>query len=361
MKPELRVFITDCEGPISKNDNAYELMSRFVPKGDRIFTLISRYDDFLADIVKKPSYKAGDTLRLILPFLKAYGATNQLLKKYSSQIILLVPGANETLKVLNNLMPSFIVSTSYEQYIYSLCEIIGFPKTNTYCTKLNLDKFTIPPDEVKKLKIFAEEISRMPMIEIPHGAYSINSLPEESRVTVQRLDEIFWKEIFNMKAGEMLKEVNPIGGLEKTNSVKDIAERTKVEISDVMYVGDSITDVEPFRFVRRAGGLTVSFNGNCYAVREAEIAVMSYHTRITTMLAAIFNRFGKQKVLDLVENWSLEALKSACKPLFFGKIERLIEEPLKIEKITIDNMERITSESSVFRKTLRGEAVAKLG
>ena len=139
MKTGRRVFITDCEGPISKNDNAFELMSRIVPRGDRLFTLISRYDDVLADVVKKSGYKAGDTLKLILPFLEAYGATNELLKEYSSQNILLVPGADETLRFINNLMPSFIVSTSYEQYITSLCDIIGFPKENTYCTKLNID------------------------------------------------------------------------------------------------------------------------------------------------------------------------------------------------------------------------------
>ena len=73
MKQEDAVFITDCEGPISKNDNAFELTCHFIPDGDRFFTLISRYDDIQADIVKRPGYKPGDTLKLILPFLKAYG------------------------------------------------------------------------------------------------------------------------------------------------------------------------------------------------------------------------------------------------------------------------------------------------
>ena len=181
MKKELRVFITDCEGPISKNDNAFELTSRIVLKGDRLFSLISRYDDVLADIVKKPGYKAGDTLRLILPFLKAYGATNKLLKEYSSQNVLLVPGADETLRFVHNIMPSFIVSTSYEQYITSLCDIIGFPKSNTYCTKLNIDKYQLSTEEAVKLKTVCEKISLMPMIEVPDGAVSVDDLPNESR------------------------------------------------------------------------------------------------------------------------------------------------------------------------------------
>ena len=115
-----RIFVTDCEGPISKNDNAFELTSYFVPNGDKFFALISKYDDVLADVFKKPGYKAGDTLRLILPFLKTYGATNKKIREYSSKNILLVPGALDTLQFVRDLTSSFIVSTSYEQYISCL-------------------------------------------------------------------------------------------------------------------------------------------------------------------------------------------------------------------------------------------------
>ena len=85
-----RVFVTDCEGPISKNDNAFELAKSFVQDGDSFFALISKYDDVLADVVKKPTYKAGDTLRLILPFLKVYGATDNQIRDFVITVIILV-------------------------------------------------------------------------------------------------------------------------------------------------------------------------------------------------------------------------------------------------------------------------------
>ena len=77
-----RAFISDCEGPISKNDNALEIMSHFVPNGDKIFAVTSRYDDALADILKRAGYKAGDTLKLVLPFLKAYDVTDRKIREY---------------------------------------------------------------------------------------------------------------------------------------------------------------------------------------------------------------------------------------------------------------------------------------
>jgi energy-converting hydrogenase A subunit R len=65
-----KAFVSDCEGPISKNDNAFELTAHYVPNGDNLFTVISRYDDVLADVLKRPGYKAGDTLSLYCPFLR---------------------------------------------------------------------------------------------------------------------------------------------------------------------------------------------------------------------------------------------------------------------------------------------------
>ncbi|NLB76264.1 MAG: hypothetical protein GX799_07345, partial [Crenarchaeota archaeon] len=69
------IIFSDCEGPIAKNDNAYELCAHFIPDGDKFFANISKYDDVLAAVLHKPGYTSGSTLKLILPFLKAYDVT----------------------------------------------------------------------------------------------------------------------------------------------------------------------------------------------------------------------------------------------------------------------------------------------
>ena len=358
-----RIFVTDCEGPISKNDNAFELTSHLVLNGDQFFALISKYDDVLADVVKKPGYKAGDTLRLILPFLKAYGATNGQIKEYSSRNILLVPGAGDTLRFVKDIMPSFIVSTSYEQYISSLCNLIGFPYDNVYCTKLDIDKYEMDEKEASKLRKIREEISAMEMIEIPENARSVHDFSKRDQETVRRLDEIFWEEIPKMESGKMLKEVNPVGGYEKAKAVQDIVEKLDSRLDKVMYVGDSITDVPPFQLVRKNGGLTISFNGNEYAIREAEIAVLSGNTIVTSVLAEVFSRVGKDHVIKLVEEWSPSGLKKYCAtPMLRETMLKLYPHAFPhVEMITANNRERLKKESSAFRKTVRGEAIGKLG
>ncbi|MEM2643688.1 MAG: hypothetical protein QW502_01180 [Candidatus Bathyarchaeia archaeon] len=358
----MRIFVTDCEGPVSKNDNAFELSSWLIPKGDRFFTLISRYDDVLADIVKRPGYKAGDTLKLIVPFLKAYGATNGLMKKFSMETLLLVPGAGDTLGYIRSIMPTFIVSTSYEPYIDALCDAIGFPKENVYCTKINIDKYELSSDEAERIKALREEIVEMPMIEIPPSAKSLGDLPLETQRVIKRLDEIFWREISQMKIGLALREINPIGGYEKARAVKEIASIFGRDLSSIIYVGDSITDVEPFRLVRNNGGLTVSFNGNQYAIREAEIAVLSHHTIVLAVLAEQFRKFGKEHVLSLAENWDISVLEDYCSPPLLERLRSLYPERAPwVERITPKNMERLMHESTAFRKTVRGEAIGTLG
>jgi len=358
-----RIFISDCEGPISKNDNAFELASKFIPQGERLFTLISRYDDVLADVVKREGYKAGDTLKLILPFLKAYDVTNETMREYSSRNILLIPGAKEMLGFIRSFMQAFIVSTSYEQYMRALCETVNFPFENVYCTRLDLGKYKVSEEEKARLKQLRQEMIKLPIPEIPKNTQSLKDFPKKLQQTVERLDEIFWKDIDSMEIGKTLEEVNPVGGSEKAAAVKEIATKFKAHFQNVMYVGDSITDVEAFKLVRNGGGLTISFNGNNFAVREAEVAVLSENTVVTAVFADVFNRFGKAQVMNLIKEWKTSTIEkfSLYQPLEKCFLKLCRRKLPRVELVTSHNVEKLMRDSTAFRRSVRGEAIGRLG
>jgi len=356
------IFVTDCEGPISKNDNAFELADKLIPEGAALFTLLSKYDDVQADLIKRSGYRAGDTLKLIRPFMKAFGATNQLLERLSAEEVILVPGAKETLILMRNLMPSFIVSTSYEQYIQALCRLTDFPTSNVYCTKLNLDVFRIPSWEIEKLKSWASELAKLPPPTIPVGARSITDLEGQYQGIVRYLDEIFWSRMQEMAAGRIIRDVRPIGGAEKVEAVKDIIEKNSSEPRQVIYVGDSITDSASLRYVKERQGLAISFNGNEYAIREAEFAVLSENTLAISILGVAFNNGGKEAVRRLVSNWSYESVRKVCGEQLHALTEKVYRVKLpQVEAITETNKDRLTKESCDFRKRVRGAAVGCLG
>ncbi len=358
-----RIFISDCEGPISKNDNAFELATNFIPNGDSLFANISKYDDVLADVLQKPGYSAGSTLKLILPFFKAYGVTDKQMEDFSANNIVLIANSQTTLNHVQAIAHAFIVSTSYQHYIKALCRALNFPYKNTYCTKVTLDKCAITPQEKDCLKKIAQEITQMHLIDIPQDAKTLKDFSHGDQAAITRLDEIFWSEIPKMFIGKFLVDVVTVGGEQKAEAIHDAAKRSGADLADVMYVGDSITDVEAFKLVRANGGLTVSFNGNIYAVKNAEAAVMSENSLVTAVIADLFCRFGKEKTISAVESWSYDILKkSGVNDVLLRQFSGLYADALpKAQIVTAQNMESLIKESSEFRKKVRGVEVGGLG
>lgn len=356
----VRQFVTDCEGPVSKNDNAFELTEHFIPDGGRFFAIVSRYDDILSGVLQRPGYQAGDTLKLIVPFLKAYGVTQKSIQGFCRENLLLVPGAKETLSAILNRMETFIISTSYSPYIDTLCSTIRFPRERVYCTLLDIDRYSIDEEEILWLQRTSTEVSGMTMPEIPQDALSLEEIPDESRKTIQRLDEIFFNQIPAMASGMILKDVKPIGGEEKAKAIEASLASTGLSLRDVLYVGDSITDVQAFCLVRENGGVSVSFNGNGYAIRTAEVAIVSGHTGVLALLAGFFEKEGKEGVLALVDRWGEDKTKEKLSE--FPEGSTISSETLQVmARITRENQKALSIESEAFRSKLRGEKIGGLG
>ena len=358
-----RFFATDCEGPISKNDNALELAGHFLPRGELFFSRVSRYDDFLADVEKRPGYRAGDTLKLILPFFKAFGVTEKDMEEFSRDHILLLPRAQETLNYISSLMPCYIISTSYTPYIRALCRAIGHPEEKAFSTAAPLDQFPILPLEEDQLKELEEEIAALPLFDWPADARSLEDLGAQDRKCIERLNRIFWEDIASWGIGRLLTEITPVGGEEKALALKKIAAIHNLPLSQAFYAGDSITDVQVFREVNRAGGLTLAINGNAYAVREARMACLSANSLPLAILAETFLREGPEGTLASAGQWERDILASQgvrlewLDALFPGNGSPATE----LYDLTEENREEISRKSTRFRKEVRGERIGGLG
>jgi energy-converting hydrogenase A subunit R len=166
-----------------------------------------------------------------------------------------------------------------------------------------------------------------------------------------------------MQIGQIYSGVNPVGGIEKAEAIRDVVRRLPTTLREVMYVGDSITDKEAFRLVKKNDGLAVSFNGNRYAIENADIAVMSRDSQVTAAIAETFLRSGKVGTLDLVANWDRRTLE---KTLVNDTLKKrfLRTHPRELPKTTIittENMGELAKESSLFRSKIRGEIAGRLG
>ena len=146
-------FITDCEGPLTLNDNAFEIADNFIENGGELFKILSLYDDYLVDIVKKQNYKAGNTLKLILPFFVVENLSNDDMVEFSKNNICSVNDSKFLLKYLNGAMNTYIVSTSYGQYIEAVSNYMDVPFENTFYTNVDVDCLELNEDEIQKIRL----------------------------------------------------------------------------------------------------------------------------------------------------------------------------------------------------------------
>lgn len=376
-----KVFITDCEGPLTLNDNAYELADEFIEDGGKLFKIISRFDDYLVEDVKLENYHAGDTLKLIVPFYKLAGLTNEKMIKFSRENIYLVDGSDDTLRFANELIDSFIVSTSYGQYIEALCNYIDFPFQNTYHTQLDVDGATNFNSFDKKLDNVSSTTNNSQTIvgdKSPKFIEELKKVDEFRKIILEHGDEneddfnvlydIFFKEFPKLEINKYIESVKTVGGKGKQIAVEDIVERFGLESGSIIYMGDSITDVEPLQYARDNGGLSVSFNGNEYPLNVAEIAVISDHTIVSSILIDLHSRFDKEYVLDFIREYSQKGPNAAFEDFEvdyslveeFEKVFYNKEAPI-IEIITDDNRDYLLKLSKEMRNSIRGKDIGGLG
>ncbi len=341
-----KLFVTDCEGPLTINDNAYELSKEFIPDGDKLFEIISNYDDILADEIKKENYNAGTTLKFIIPFLLAYGVDNQKSKDFAKKTLKIVKESNFLLSRALNNINSYIISTSYEQYIESLCDLMNFPLKNTFYTKVDLDSFNLTTEESEKIKKLKDKIIS---------------------ADFDMIDNIFTNEIPSMNIGKQIETISTVGGSGKQLALLEIIKKNKTTPNNVMYVGDSITDVEPLKYIKENNGLSVSFNGNEFALKAADIAIIADNTSSTLLLLDLYFRFNTDYVKQFVDGFNIDVertlneFKCNLEVLNnFKEIYKKKELPL-IQRITDDNIDELIKKSLKTRKMIRGESIANLG
>ena len=345
-----RIYVTDCEGPLTKNDNAQEIAARFIPDGAEFFARLSKYDDFLADVVRKPGYNAGDTLRLLPPFLKAFAVSDEEVETFSAEGVLLVPGALEALTAIAELVPTFIISTSYTPYLKALCGISGFPLANVRCTELSLDAWAMPTEERDWLRAAAAGVMERGLIEIPDGAGSAADLAAADAATVAMLDDLFWTQMDGRVSGALLAAVRPVGVGMKLAALEQIVAAEGVEGAGVMYVGDSITDAPPLAAVKAWGGVSLSFNGNGYALAAAEFAAASPDAEVAAELATAFAGGGREGVEAAVRAWPKPKDDETPTGLALARVGLVAEEP-----------DALAEASAAARRRVRGERIARLG
>ncbi|MGQ9546784.1 MAG: hypothetical protein ACUVTR_06495 [Dehalococcoidia bacterium] len=283
----MNLICFDLEGPLAPQDNAYELMKLF-PHGDKIFEVISRYDDLLTS-ENRPGYEPGDTLALIAPFLAYHGIEEKQIA-IMGQKAELTPGAAKLIhKLKSRGWHTFCISTSYEQYAFPVTKRLGIPHENLACT-------SFPLAQIRELSR-QDEFAVLDQVE--HEIVNLNPFTDDARIK-EYLDYFYWQKLPQTSWGRIISQVKPVGGQRKVEALARFSAKTGEPLSGWAVVGDSITDFKMLQAVNKAGGLAIAFNANEYALPYCTIGLASLSLYDLWLVLEVWEKGGRQAVEGVV-------------------------------------------------------------
>jgi energy-converting hydrogenase A subunit R len=361
--------ITDWEGPWVLGDHAFMLTKEAVPRGDLLFSVLSDYVIYLAYIKKADGYQPGDTLKLIVPFLIAHDVEENTLDSAARGCARFISGSKEAAEVLQQGGRTFkVVSAGYTQYLRYTTSLVSIPQENTKGTEFPIDEFrqAIRSEDKQLVKGMVPKIIGLKRLGIEASSAEQDISPA-ARSTIAILDGIFHETLPRTSFGPILEKVKPMGGRRKLDALMEAIEKEDVEQGRVVAIGDSITDMVMLLETKQRGGLAISFNGNAYAIRSANVAVASADCIITPILVQLYERSGIDGVERATRNWGIEMLRRQAadgyidKGLFIriSELNRQNQLPMAYW-ITNENICRLTEISASFRESVRGVAIGSL-
>lgn len=322
----------DNEGPQTLNDNAQENTVALAKEcglgeqfGVEFYKRLSNIDDIWGDfhrIAKDPSYSSGHTLKVILPFYRAMGATSQWLYDFARRSLRIVPNIDDVLTTLSRKYNVWMISTSYEFFIRAFCDKVGFDFAKVRCTFVKeFDEIPITHYELALLLTFMEEVAKMPVIEYDGKTGEVIL---DHQVYYDRFTSFIWNTVYTMPVGELLRIVHPVGQAQKREAVEEICREFGVPKSKVIYVGDSQTDVQVVEGLR-GEGLTMMFNGKGRVCSISDIMYIGEDARAIKEVADLFAERGRQGVIDyytLPREAECGGLIAAVAPENIGELEQ---------------------------------------
>lgn len=350
-------FVCSCWGFLTRNNGTKDICERFIRDGGHFFDIISRYDSLCAYVLDREDGRTGNIMKMIAPFLKAYGATDLQVHNTSANALELMPKAGHTMRYALNVMPTFITTSLYEHDVMNICEALEIPMGNLTCTDMSLDSHDMSRQDGRVLR---EKVSEISSLRLPRIEYPLNVPMELDELDIRMLDvmdEVTETVDSLESANALMRSMSSIGSNEKAYTLLEIRRRTSIELDGTAYIGSDTSDYQGMELVNESGGLSMSFNGEDFAVRGSNIAVLSNDCTVAAVILQEFYNSGIEAVLDLAENWNEDYIRSRNFSDPYLVDAMLEENPKKLPEVYAvnrDNVDDIAKRSSAYRKKMLG-------
>ncbi|HKM13617.1 MAG TPA: hypothetical protein VJY42_01685 [Candidatus Methanomethylophilaceae archaeon] len=350
-------FICSCWGFLTRNNGTRDIFDRFVRNGGHFYDIVLRYDSLCTYVLNRDSNSFGNTMKMMAPFLKAFGATDLQMHNASAETLELMPEAGTTMRHALNVMSTFITTGLYEHDVMNICENLEIPMGNINCTELSLDAQDMSRQDARTLRDAASVVTSL---KIPKIEYLLDVPMELDPLDVKILktmDDLTVELLTMISASTIMRSMNSVGSNEKAYTLLEIRRKTSIDLDGTAYIGSDTSDYQAMELVKESGGLALSFNGADFAVRGSNVAVLSNDCTVAGVLLQEFYNGGIEAVLELVNNWDRKSLKnrSFSDPHLIEAM--LAANPKKLPEVFAvnrQNVDEITKKSVAYRKRILG-------
>lgn len=332
------------------------LCERYIPDGGRLYDLIDRYDNIASYVLNRDNTAHNaDVMRMVAPFLRAFGATDLAVRRFYDSYLPAARGAAETADHLISVMPTYVNTCMYEHAAYAMCEKLDIPLGQVSSTSLDLDGAPMTARGAAVVREMAKDICD---IELPAMKYEFGvplELGADEVAMISRMDEIFLHRFPVTPAEDMVRSMDSVDSNQKAYALIDIRKTSRVDLDGTVYIGGEAIDYQVMDLVRDGNGLSLSFNGTEFAVRGANVAAITEDCTVAAVLAAEFYDTGIQGVFDLVEHWDrkhLEGDNIPDRPLVDAMLRNHPKKLPTVVRVTRDNAAEVAEKSDVYRRRM---------
>lgn len=348
-------FICSDHGFITRSNPVRDLCARYVRSGGRLYDVLSRYDTLAIYALGKDTGNAGLVNRWVVPFLKAGGITDGAAYEFCRQATTMMPDSQKVMRYLSAQMPTFISSESYEHSLLSIGAGSDIPLSNISCNMFSFDSIKVGRQDARVLRSIADKLVNARLYEEHYSITESRYLNKYDSKLMDFVDDEFFKKIEKMDFMDELKKSVAIAGNEKAYAVLELCRKKEIEMGSTIIVGCDDSDYPAMDLVRDSDGLSISFNGNEYAVRGSNVAIIDENPITVALLSMEFYNGGIESVYEMIEHWNHDDLKSrpcADRNLMNSFLAQFPKKLPDVYRVDDDNLKSVTEASIAYRKRI---------
>lgn len=343
-------------GFITRNDPVRDICAEYIRNGGKLYDLLARYDTIISYALSRGDGNCGNVAKQMVPILLANGVTDSGAYSVCQRSLRLTPGIEGVFGYLKRQLPTFVCTESYEHQMMLLAEKLDIPAGNISCNMFSFEDFELSKPDARRIREMLPGFDNMALSDERYTISESRYLSYADNALVDAVDRDLIKPIEKIGIMEAVRKDLKVSGNEKAYAILELCRKNEIPVSDTAFIGTRDSDFAGMDIVRDSNGLSLAFCGSEYAIRGCNVAVISDRPIAAAVLVNEFYNGGIESVMEMIDHWTFEGLKSwpcADRHLINELLAQFPSGLPHVYKVDRKNQKEVAKESLAFRDMVK--------